>query len=275
MLAVVIFLTIWIFSAPSHAGESTDSCSSAPIQGGTKLHKPYRGKCYTFYAHPDSKKQYWEAQKECEKNQGNLAMPKTKEANQFLVDSLLGYGIKEEVFIGLDDMDDEEEFKWKDGSMLMKPTFYENFASGNGIFRTQGGRSRDCVILDPTSGEWRDIDCRRNVFQRLTGYKKKRRLYVCENEIDELSVVSKPTTISDAGDKNTQHSDTPDPSKVALPKDDQQNDSDVSSASAANTNSSRLNTLDKIETMTAMTLLMYLVLEILTKLPFWLLLLIF
>ncbi|GFO12805.1 hypothetical protein PoB_003931000 [Plakobranchus ocellatus] len=206
-------------------------------------------------------------------------MSKTKEANQFLVDSLLGYGIKEEVFIGLDDMDDEEEFKWKDGSMLMKPKFYENFASGNGIFRTQGCRSRDCVILDPTSGEWRDIDCRRNVFQRLIGHKKKRRLYVCENENDELSAVSKPATISDAGDKNTQHSDTPDPSKVALPKDDQQNDSDVSSASAANRsklistmsifndeNADMLNTLATIETMMAMTLLIFLGLESLTKL---------
>ncbi|GFN93313.1 hypothetical protein PoB_001981900 [Plakobranchus ocellatus] len=203
MLAVVIFLTIWISTAPSHAGESTAPCSSAPIQGGTKLHKPYRGKCYTFYAHPDSKKQYWEAQKECEKNQGNLAMPKTKEANQFLVDSLLG----------------------------------------------------------------------------LIGHKKKRRLYVCENENDELSAVSKPTTTSDVGDKTTQHSDTLDPSKVALPKDDQQNDSNVSSASAAKSsrlispmsifndeNADMLNTLATIETMMAMTVLMFLGLESLTRL---------
>ncbi|GFO16261.1 collectin-11 [Plakobranchus ocellatus] len=193
MFAVAIFITVWICVVPSFTAKvKTETCPSHILQGGAKFLKSYRGKCYKFYAHPDSKKQYWEAQKECEEIKGNLAMPKTKEVNQFLVESLLEYDMTEEVFIGLDDMDKEDNFKWKDGSELMKPKFYQNFASGTGIFRKRGGQSRDCVTLDPVSNTWQDIECRRNILQRLTGYKKKERSFVCEAGNDEDDTEADP-----------------------------------------------------------------------------------
>ncbi|GFO02024.1 collectin-11 [Plakobranchus ocellatus] len=177
-------------------------CSSLRFQGATKFLKPYQDKCYKFYVQPRSKRQYWEAQRECKKNKGNLAMPKTEEMNKFLADSLLQYGEKEEVFIGLDDMERERQFKWKDGSELMKPKFYENFNKGTGIFRKRGGQNRDCVTLDPLSNKWQDIDCRRNIIQRLTGYRKAKS-FVCEygddNDKDKDVPDSTRSTTNDPG----------------------------------------------------------------------------
>ncbi|GFO02033.1 collectin-11 [Plakobranchus ocellatus] len=186
VLALVIFMIVSIFAGPIYAATLAATCPSQTLQGGTTFIKPFRGKCYTFHAHPDSRKQYWEAQRECKKNKGNLAMPKTKETNTFLVNSLLDYGVNEEVFIGLDDMGKEGNFKWQDGSELMKPKSYENFASDTGIFRQQGGQSRDCVTLDPTTNKWQDIDCHINIIQRLTGYKEERS-FVCEHEKDNIN----------------------------------------------------------------------------------------
>ncbi|GFO16262.1 collectin-11 [Plakobranchus ocellatus] len=182
MFVLAIFATFPLCAVPIYARTAAVTCPSGNPEGSKQFVKPFKGKCFKFYAQPDSKKQYWEAQKECEKNKGNLAMPKTKEVNQFLVESLLEYDMTEEVFIGLDDMDKEDNFKWKDGSELMKPKFYQNFATGTGIFRQRGGQSKDCVTLDPVSNTWRDIECRRNILQRLTGYKKKERSFVCEAE---------------------------------------------------------------------------------------------
>ncbi|GFO28163.1 macrophage mannose receptor 1 [Plakobranchus ocellatus] len=211
MYALVILTTFWICGVHTHASTVTtaSTCPSRVLQGGTKFFKPYRGKCYKFYAHPDSKKQYWEAQTECKKNKGNLAMPKTEKVNQFLVDALKEYDIKEEVFIGLDDMDVENDFRWKDGSQLTKPNFYENFVDGHGIFRTKGGQSRDCVTLDPATNKWKDVECRRNILQRLTGDNEEH-LFVCENEYDE--------TEPDAGDAGDRKSEN-----IAAKKDDASN----------------------------------------------------
>ncbi|GFO40347.1 macrophage mannose receptor 1 [Plakobranchus ocellatus] len=181
MIVLTIYAAVLIFAVPVDANPVAFKCPSHIRQGDTTFVKPFRNKCYKFHVRPDSRKQYWEAQRECEKDKGNLAMPKTAEINQFLADSLLGYDIEEEVFIGLDDMEREKDFKWKDGSRLMVPKFYENFAAGTGIFRKQEGQSRDCVTLDPVSKTWRDIECRRNILQRLVGHKEQRS-FVCEHE---------------------------------------------------------------------------------------------
>ncbi|GFN84790.1 hypothetical protein PoB_001129600 [Plakobranchus ocellatus] len=80
-------------------------------------------------------------------------MPKTEILNQFLVDSLLAYGVQEEVFLGLDDMKEEKTFKWANGSELMVPGFYVNFDHNAGIFRTDGSRTRKAqAVCGP--GEW-------------------------------------------------------------------------------------------------------------------------
>ncbi|GFN95845.1 B.thuringiensis plasmid DNA for cryiic operon and cryiic delta-endotoxin [Plakobranchus ocellatus] len=201
MFGQVMLAIVWICVVQIHGGPVTVTRPSRIRQSGTTFLKPYRGKCYKFYTHPDSKKQYWEAQRECKKNKGNLAMPKTEEINQFLVDTLLANDIKEEVFIGLDDIDVEKDFKWQDGNRLIQPKFYENFAKGTGIFRKQKGQSRDCVTLDPVSKTWQDIECHRNILQRLAGIKK-RRAFVCEHGNDDDGADTDSNEANDSSDDN-------------------------------------------------------------------------
>ncbi|GFO12124.1 histone-lysine N-methyltransferase SETMAR [Plakobranchus ocellatus] len=164
----------------SYTDSAVNRCPGDIIGTDSDNIKVYRGKCYKFFIDSGSEKHYWEAQEECEKNKGNLAMPKTETLNQFLVDSLLAYGVQKEVFIGLDDMKEEETFRWADGSELMVPGYYENFAKDAGIFRKLS-RNSNCVVLDPLTNTWKDLDCRRGMLQRMFGFKNQR-LFVCEYE---------------------------------------------------------------------------------------------
>ncbi|GFO12126.1 collectin-10 [Plakobranchus ocellatus] len=107
-------------------------------------------------------------------------MPKTETLNQFLVDSLLAYGVQKEVFIGLDDMKEEKTLRWADGSELIVPGYYENFAKDAGIFR-KFSRNKDCVVIDPLTNTWKDLECRRGVLERMFGLKKQK-FFVCEYE---------------------------------------------------------------------------------------------
>ncbi|GFO12122.1 collectin-11 [Plakobranchus ocellatus] len=175
----IIFITILVCVFPSRAVTKADASQQNTINVDTKHFKIYEGKCFEFFTDPKSKKQYFEAQDECEKNQGFLAMPKTKKINQFLVDNLLELGIREDVFIGLNDMREEGKFRWEDGNTLVVPGFYENFAKGGVNLLHRSPESRDCVTLNPVTNIWLDIDCRRNWLQRMFGHAK-RRLFICE-----------------------------------------------------------------------------------------------
>ncbi|GFO12116.1 collectin-10 [Plakobranchus ocellatus] len=185
MYCLIIFATVLMGAFPSYADTEANVCPDDIMRKDTTYIKVYKDKCYKFFIDSGSAKQYWEAQEECEKSKGNLAMPKTKILNQFLVDSLLAYGYQYEVFIGLDDMKKEKTFKWADGSELMVPGFYQNFDEGTGIFRTGASRaSKDCITLDPVKNKWRDIDCRRNLVELMFGFKKPRH-FICEYEIKQ------------------------------------------------------------------------------------------
>ncbi|GFO12128.1 macrophage mannose receptor 1 [Plakobranchus ocellatus] len=182
MNCLIIFATVLMYAFPSHAETVEDTCPDDIIKTNTSNLKVYKGKCYEFFIDSGSVKQYWEAQEECVKNKGNLAMPKTETLNQFLVDALSEYDVQEEVFIGLSDMKEEKNFNWADGSELMVPGFYENFDKGAGIFRKDRLQYGGCVVLDPLTNTWKDLDCRRGILRRMFGYKRER-LFVCEYEV--------------------------------------------------------------------------------------------
>ncbi|GFO12194.1 collectin-10 [Plakobranchus ocellatus] len=177
MLAFVIITAIFVCHA--YAGPVEDVCPPRLVQEGTKYLKVHGGKCFKFFVRPECKRQYWEAQRECEKHKGNLAMPKTEEMNQFLVDALASFNVDEEIFIGLDDLEEEHVFKWKDGTRLIVANFYDNFGFGAGIFRDHWAKGKHCVSLDPDMNVWKDVECRRELWQMLRGFKA-RGLFVCE-----------------------------------------------------------------------------------------------
>ncbi|GFO28963.1 collectin-10 [Plakobranchus ocellatus] len=180
-IALVVVATVFICADTALAGSVEDVCPRRLLLVGKRYLEVLGNKCYKFHVYSSSELQYWDAQSRCELNFGNLAMPKTKEINDFLVDALSKYDITDEVFIGLDDMNTEGEFRWKDGSKLETPNFYENFAPGTGISRTKDSRNNDCVTLNPVTNTWQDIDCRRSFLRRITDFKKERH-YICEYE---------------------------------------------------------------------------------------------
>ncbi|GFO38130.1 collectin-11 [Plakobranchus ocellatus] len=186
MNALVILTTLSVWACISLADKVKDVCPDKVVKSSTKLLKVYNGTCYQFFKDHDVKKQYWEAQDECKRKKGLLAMPKTKEINQFLVNTLKEFKIKEPVFIGLDDIRDDGVFRWADGKVLRGSGVYHNFAKGNGILRrmSQWDPFRlmddyDCVTLDPSKNKWVDVDCRRNLVQRISKWEKNR-LFICE-----------------------------------------------------------------------------------------------
>ncbi|GFO28962.1 collectin-11 [Plakobranchus ocellatus] len=179
--ALVVVAIVFMCADPGLTDSVDDVCPPYIITGDKKYLQVHGNKCYFFHLYPFSERQYWDAQDTCEFSSGNLAMPKTEEINDFLVDALSGYNLTVEVFIGLDDMIIEGEFRWKDGSKLITQKFYNNFAPDTGIFRTRDTRNNDCVTLNSVTNTWQDIDCRRGFFRRLSDYKQER-FFICEYE---------------------------------------------------------------------------------------------
>ncbi|XP_005092853.1 lithostathine-1-alpha [Aplysia californica] len=116
--------------------------------------------CYRFVV--TDNRDYFDAEKDCERQKGMLAMVKTHEVQEYLVKELVNtYGIPDNyrVWIGLNDHAKENQFVWEDGTIL-NSTDYSNWAFENG---PRGGWIRhdweDCVSIDVTTHEWNDHHC--------------------------------------------------------------------------------------------------------------------
>ncbi|GFO28980.1 collectin-11 [Plakobranchus ocellatus] len=190
MFVIAILATVLICTFPSRAETVEDVCPEDLINSTLNHLKIFNGTCYQFVKGDDARKQYWEAKDKCKSNSGQLAMPKTEEINQFLVDSLLEFDIEDEVFIGLDDIRREGRFRWVDGSYLKDGNkFFHNFAGGAGVNRQRGpfaprDNFNDCVVLKPVKNEWYDLDCRRDALRLLFSWEKNR-LFICEYTKDD------------------------------------------------------------------------------------------
>ncbi|GFO19846.1 collectin-10 [Plakobranchus ocellatus] len=183
-MRLIVFAVFTASLASScQAGEIEDTCPPDLVNTVREFLQVLDGVCYQFVNSSDAKVQFREAIKKCEDNGGSLAMPKTEKINDFLVEKLLSYGIQEEAFIGLDDIRDENEFRWHDGEKLKQSNFYENFGKGKGIYRKKGlfdpDVFNDCVTLNPVTNAWQDLDCGRSYWRVWTGWKKER-LYICQ-----------------------------------------------------------------------------------------------
>jgi len=114
--------------------------------------------CYRFVF--NYKRDYDAAQADCRKNGGNLAMPKSKDINDFLIDTLLHtYEHVDMAWIGLNDRRDEDEFDWIDGTRLKSGSFAP-WATDNGPRGFWSMKHvEDCVTLNPFEGKWHDFHC--------------------------------------------------------------------------------------------------------------------
>ncbi|RUS85260.1 hypothetical protein EGW08_006961 [Elysia chlorotica] len=143
---------------------------------GSHFLKVWNDICFRFVV--STRKTYTEASKDCMKEGGMLALPKSKSLNDFLASQLLNfYGTNKEAWIGLHDKKQETKFVWEDNSNLE----WQNFAPGSGPGNYWLARSiEDCVAMDPgDQGLWYDYQCNSNLLSWITR-SAPQKIYICQ-----------------------------------------------------------------------------------------------
>ncbi|GFS22420.1 collectin-10 [Elysia marginata] len=128
--------------------------------------------CFLFRKH---KTTYANAALGCARRKAFLAMPKTKDVNDFLLREMSTFDELEPMWIGMQDQGEEGRYMWTDGSPVDD---WGNFAKGNGgLF----GGSEDCLALDPRDGKWHDYGCNTGGLLGFIGISKMAKLpYICQ-----------------------------------------------------------------------------------------------
>ncbi|KAK0043306.1 CD302 antigen [Biomphalaria pfeifferi] len=156
----------------------------------------FKGACYQFVT--SYHRTHAEARQNCESQGGTLALVKTAEVQNYLYNALT-YSYRDyhdKFWIGLNDIDKEQEFKWEDGA----PLTYSNWG------RPPFSDSYDCVLMDlELDGQWTEYPCETSHFLFLTFHE--RHPYICQYSLVHQHDASTSTTVVSI--KTTQ--DTPQP----------------------------------------------------------------
>ena len=115
----------------------------------------WNGSCFHFVIYKS--KTYGDASKNCMQDGGMLALPKSKELNDYLTNQLKNYSSSEKAWIGLHYEKGGTEFIWEDNNELE----WDNFASGKGPDNDWLMEKEEyCVSIDPYGdGLWYDHRC--------------------------------------------------------------------------------------------------------------------
>ncbi|RUS80935.1 hypothetical protein EGW08_011316 [Elysia chlorotica] len=144
-----VFLFVWSASGANLTVD--DACPpDALTVVGSKYFRVRGDYCFLFMTY--DKVVYEDARRKCMNNGGTLAMPKTKDVNDFLLEEIKSFGNPQTMWIGMHDKVDEGTMVWEDGTEVKD---WGNFAWGNGGFF---GGAEDCVGLNP-DGKWHDYGC--------------------------------------------------------------------------------------------------------------------
>ncbi|GFS22411.1 low affinity immunoglobulin epsilon Fc receptor [Elysia marginata] len=120
------------------------------------------GTCFLFRT--SDKVTHDEAVLQCIKIGGFLAMPKTKDANDFLLREIRLLDEPQPMWIGMHHSLKRGKFIWQDGSDVVD---WGNFDWANGLLF--GGEH--CAALDPGDGKWHDYSCFEGFLSALRTYK--------------------------------------------------------------------------------------------------------
>ena len=119
---------------------------------------------------------YETANKKCQISEGTLAMPKTKDINDFLLQEMKKLNTDQPMWIGMNDKEEEGTIVWEDGSKVNSwGNVYSSF-----LF------SGDCYALNPTDGKWHDYGCSNTGFFVFTGNSKLP--FICQYRIKDDSL---------------------------------------------------------------------------------------
>ncbi|XP_075877945.1 macrophage mannose receptor 1-like [Nelusetta ayraudi] len=109
---------------------------------------PYDGHCFHLNRAPQT---WFNAQKECRKEEGDLVSIRNVEDQSFVI-SQLGYASTDELWIGLNDIRTEGLFDWGDHSTVS----YTSWTYGK---PTVSINTEDCVLITGENGNWQDRTC--------------------------------------------------------------------------------------------------------------------
>ena len=149
---------------------------------GPKLFRVLDDFCYLFMTYDDEI--YMNTQLKCQQHGGNLAMPKTKKENDFLLQGMKELKQSEPMWIGLQYKALEGALVWEDGEKAQ----WDNFDAQTRANLSDGG---NCVVIQPDDVKWRAHPCEDGVWY------SSRMPFICQYPIPEEDVEDADITIDD------------------------------------------------------------------------------
>ncbi|XP_053119453.1 macrophage mannose receptor 1 isoform X2 [Hemicordylus capensis] len=139
----------------------------------------FENKCYKFFGLKEEEQKSWgDARTVCVRLKGNLATISNERTQAFLTSHL--YNFQTDVWIGLNDINQEQMYLWTDG----RGVFYTNWAKG--FPSTYDSDREDCVVMRSRplreAGTWRHFHC------------STKKGFICQTNTDPESSVPASTT---------------------------------------------------------------------------------
>ncbi|XP_055880243.1 galactose-specific lectin nattectin-like [Biomphalaria glabrata] len=137
--------------------------------------------CYQFVFY--RKLTHSGAKAECERIGGSLVLVKDQDTQNYLSSQIAHYGhLLARVWIGLNDIVNENNFVWDDGT---RPG-YTNWAEHEGPGAGGDHDAHDCVVLDLTAGgKWRVFTCEKSSFLFITT--DETHYYICQYQVHPVT----------------------------------------------------------------------------------------
>ncbi|KAH9509350.1 hypothetical protein Btru_046828 [Bulinus truncatus] len=182
-LARAVFWAVFICFVSS---QTVNDCpSSVPRDNHLRV---FGDSCFQFVI--NRQRTHTLARRDCETHGGTLALVKSQTIQDFLYHTLTNdyRDFYDKLWIGLNDIDKEDEFKWEDGT----PLSYSNWDGGEGPSSTSWSHSwnhdeNDCVVLDVESnGKWGEYPCDESTFLIFFS-EDEEHSYVCQYRLASVS----------------------------------------------------------------------------------------